>query len=154
MIPFLGGEDLLLITGNLFDARNHVGLPGGEPGFADEHVLDDERVGASDCQVASFRRRLERIELDGPPALCVGGGRFLLAGELHRDVFSRISLSPDRGVHALLQDHVVPDDGGKRYLGPGCRGGGKKQEESGQAHHRFFYSTVPAGRFICFVNLL
>ena len=113
------GEDVVVL-GVAADAAVHVRLAGADPDFADEHVLNRERVRALDRE----RERvtgLERIELHAPFALVVGLRRFGLAGNGDGDFFARRGGAPDRRGDVALKHHVIGDD--RRQLDVRARGG-------------------------------
>jgi len=93
--------------------------------FADEDVFDSAFVFAGDGERVRAADG-ERIERDLPFAFVVGLGRVPLAGEGYDHVLGRIGPAPDAVFLALLEDHVVGEDGREADIGEG--GGGPEGE--------------------------
>ena len=111
----IGGGDFLLGIQTGSDAHLHVGLPGAQPDFADEHVLKFNGVGAGNSQhvgPASGSLRQRHLPLSGG----VGPGAGNLITELHRDLLSGISPAPDRQRHVPLQYHVTAENRGQTNI--------------------------------------
>ena len=132
----LGGFGFEVAVVGLADFPLHVGLAGANPDFADEHILygqlilagDGERVRPADG---------ERVERDLPFAFVVGLGGVPLAGDRDDHVLGWISPAPNAVFLALLEDHVVGEDGREADIGEG--GDGPEGEDGNeQAVHGGF----------------
>src|SRR5690606_34621643 len=109
----------------------HVGLAGGEPDFADDHVADGVGVGALNNEVATGGGGGQRGEVDAPAAVGAGGGGEGLAGEAHRDAFAGVGGAPDGHGFFALEHGSVAEDGGE---GDGRRQGAEQEAgEKGEA---------------------
>lgn len=109
----------------------HVRLAGGEPHFADEHVLH-----AHVARLQHLRLRIggHGIELHHPLAARVGFGGLFLPGKLDHDLLTRRGLAPNRHRFVPLEHHVIGEDGGELHRG--MRGGknGEEREEGERFH--------------------
>ena len=125
-----GGGFLLLEILGAVHGHRHVGLAGAEPDFADEDVLERDGVVGLDGEGLRVGGDGEVGEGDLPFAVVGGGGGLGLAGECDGDFLAGRGDAPNGDAGAALQHHVVGEDGGERYIGPGGQGAGGEGEES------------------------
>ena len=109
----IGGAFFGLVILCAVDGHGHVGLTGAEPDFADEHVLNGDRVGALDRQRTGGGAGGETGEGDLPGAVAGCGGSDGLAGEVDGDFLAGRGGAPDGDTDVALEDHVVGEDGGQ-----------------------------------------
>ncbi len=111
----------------------HVRLARAQPHFADEHVLDRDRVAALHRHAGAFAG-LQRIELHAPLALLIRFRRLRLAGDRHRDLLPRSRPAPDRNRGTGLENHMVRKRRGQSDLGVRGRGESQGDEERNRFH--------------------
>ncbi len=135
----VGGGDLLLGVGGLLDGPLHVGLAGADPDLANEDVLHGgDARGTADLEFGGDDAGGERVELDLPAAVGIGGGLLLLGPHGDGDVLIWIGGAPDGNGLALLKDHVVGKD--RRELDGGVGEGKRaapKREQEGKGSRAF-----------------
>ena len=111
-LGMVGLGDFLLRIGALGDSPFHVGLPGANPDFAHEHVLELDLVVPLDRQGRGLGTCLQFVEFDHPLAILAGDGAFFLPTEGDGDLFSLVGPTPDGNGHVALEDHVRIQDVG------------------------------------------
>ena len=96
--------------GQLFHPPFHVRLPGAEPDFSGEHVLDGDRIVA--LQGQGMRATcLWGLQLDHPFSGGIGGGRRAFspaAGDAY--LFPCVCRAPDGCLDLALDDHVIGEE--------------------------------------------
>jgi hypothetical protein len=99
------------------DRPFHVGLPGAEPDFANDHIVDRQGVFAGDHQRRRDAAGLHCVETHQPATVGGGRGGHLLATEAHRDPLPGRGLTPDRHRPAALEDQMVLEKGRQGDIG-------------------------------------
>lgn len=98
----------------------HVGLAGGEPDFADKHVVELHRLRRArtgDGERPSFRRGFQRLKIHTPIAGAIRLARHFLTGEFNGHVFAVLRRAPHRQAHPSLQNHLAGERTGGLHLG-------------------------------------
>jgi len=103
-----------------------------DPDFADDDVVQRDRVVAFDYHRSRFGAGFERIELGGPLAIGAGFSGVLLLGESDSDLLAWLGPAPDGCFHIALNNHVVADDGGEFDVGVGEGGHAERDGEHEQ----------------------
>ena len=126
------GGDFNITVPIIAQDETHVGLAGTHPDFADEDILDFNRLRTiADGDALGLVAGGDGVEFDEPFALRVGLGGLGLAGEGHGDGGAGRVPTPQRIGLLLLKDHMVANDGGEfnfRVYGHAREGGGQGKE--------------------------
>ena len=109
-----GVRDVGLRVGLHLHFPLHVRLAGGEPHFADQHVL---HAHIARLQHLWLRIRGHGIELHHPFAARIGLRGLLLPRELDDDLLTGRGLAPNRHRFVPLEHHVVGEDGRQPHFG-------------------------------------
>src|SRR5690606_20309043 len=102
-----GGGDFFPGIGGEAEGPFHVGLAGGEPDLADEHVAHDDGVFPAHDEFARRSGGGQRRQRHAPAPVGRGGGGGALPGEGDGDAFAGIGGAPDRQRLALLEHGPV-----------------------------------------------
>ncbi len=104
------GGDLLLGIQRLGHGPLHVGLARADPDFAEEDIVESDRVLPLHGHGVGLAVRLQGRKVDPPLSVGTSFGGAALAGKLNRDFLSCRRRSPNPNQFLLLQDHVVAKD--------------------------------------------
>ena len=96
--------------------ETHIRLPGSQPDFAHQHVVNRDRITALHRHVhrSPDGQRLKHRE---PFAIRPGGDRNLFSAQHHRDSFARVGPAPNPYRDSLLQQHMVGDERRQAHRG-------------------------------------
>ena len=132
-LRMIGGGDFLLSLAGLLHRQLHVRLPGADPHFADEDVLEGNRVFSSHHEISGLGAGIHRVQRDRPFAGRVGERAVRLIAEGHLHVFAGISGAPDADELRLLQHHAIGENGGQFDLG--LQAGGQQEDAGNGVFH-------------------
>ena len=105
----------------------HVGLAAAQPDFADQHVVDRNRlILPLDDQRTILRARRQRRKFHHPLAVSVGLGRYFLSCETDGDLLSGLRRTPDGNGHVALQHDIVNENRRRDNL--------RQERQRNQAH--------------------
>jgi hypothetical protein len=96
----------------------HISLSRTDPDITNDHIVDLDPVVSVHDQISALKGGWQRAQGDPPTTRLIGTGLSVASEATDEDSLSRSGISPDGKRHLLLEDHVIPKDGGHGHLGP------------------------------------
>ena len=118
--------DLRIAAGGRLEHELHVGLAGGQPHVAHQHVGNGDPIPALNQQLKRAGRRVVQVQADRPPAIAAGHGAGRLAGQRDGHLLARRGPAPNGRRRRALQHHVLGEDRRQPHLRATAQAGSKR----------------------------
>jgi hypothetical protein len=108
----------LASTARLGEWHLHIPLTRTDPDITNNHIVDLDPVVSVHYQISPLKGGWQRAQRDPPTTRLIGTGLSVASEATDGNTLSRSGSPPDGKRHLLLEDHVIPKDGGHGHLGP------------------------------------